>query len=290
MFTITQYQVLLRIHKPIIFNTYPGFYLRNALVNALVDHCHNPNRVNNHRVTNCQGCRQLQKCAYAALHLPVQEPDGIPGIMPFSLHVPDLIFGKYQTGEISFELRLFGNADKFAGLFVKSLENIGQDYGIGENGQPGSFSLVEMQRINVVEANEILTAPPPPLENLTLSFRHLKLSDKMMETRQNIPFDLLMQLLTSRMAELAETFGNNPGNNSLPAFHSDGELMCRHTAQLAKCNYQYAGSRQGYWFFNGQLHYEGNLTPYYNLLRVGGLTGIGRFTSYGFGTYSIRHE
>ena len=287
MFTITQYQVTLNIKKPVIFITYPGFYLRNAIIHAMVDHCRNPNRVSNNKVTNCQGCKQIKKCAYSALHLPVQEPDGIPGIMPFMLHIPDLISGKYQNGEISFELRLFGSADKYADLFAKSLETIGQNHGIGENGEPGSFSLMEMRKINVVNANEILTAQPPQLENLTLSFRHLKLSDKMMDTLQNMPFGLLMQIVANRVTELAATYGTAVANNSLPSFHANMEKMYHHTAHLAKCNYQYAGSRQGYWFFNGQLDYNGNLSPFYNLLQLGRYTGIGRFTSYGFGAYSI---
>ncbi len=290
MFTITQYQVTLSILKPIIFNTYPGFYLRNALINAMVDYCQNPNRIKNNKVTHCQGCRFLDKCAYASLNLPVLEPVGTPAIMPFMLDVTDLIVGKYQQGEIIFGFRLLGNADKYASLFADSFDAIGKQYGIGENGQPGSFSLREMRKINVIHAGEILAAQPSQAESLGLSFRQLKLSDKMMDTLQAIPFSLLIQFSNSRISEIGSTYGAGPADNPALIIPPGLDNMVAHTAQMAKCNYQYAGSRQGYWFFNGMLQYSGNLSAYYNLLRLASYTGIGGFTSYGFGTFSLHNE
>jgi hypothetical protein len=112
----------------------------------------------------------------------------------------------------------------------------------------------------------------------------------MMNTLQAIPFSLLMQIITSRIAEIGSTYCEQKAENPTLLLPPDLDKIVGHTAQMAKCNYQYAGSRQGYWFFNGTLHYRGNLSGYYNLLRLASYTGIGSFTSYGFGTYSIRHE
>ena len=114
MLTLHSYHIRLHLHCPIIFGTFPGFYLRNALVKALTVHCREPGRMNGQQVISCKGCGRNKNCLYYKLNLPVEVPEGIPRSMPFTLKVDSLIIGKYEIGILEFELMLFSRASHYA--------------------------------------------------------------------------------------------------------------------------------------------------------------------------------
>jgi hypothetical protein len=278
------YQVSVEVLQPLIFTTFPGFYLRNALVKALTVHCREPGRSTDQKVISCIGCPRIQRCIYHKLNLPVEVPEGRPVVMPFRLGVSNLITGKYESGLMSFELIVFGSANHYAGVFKDAFEAVGYTYGLGEQGQAGSFRVHGFEKVSETELMTLMERPARECNALQLHFRHLKLPDKRQHTNPHLPLEYLLQLTQSRLTDLMESYGGKSGlANAALTPAAIGQ-----TEQFALCNYQYTGTGHGHWFLSGEVKYEGNLTPVVNLIEAGRHIGIGRFTSYGFGEYDIQ--
>ena len=287
MLTLHTYHIRLHLHRPIIFGTFPGFYLRNALVKALARHCREPERMKGQQVVSCKGCGRIKNCLYYKLNLPVEVPEGIPGPMPFSLKVDSLITGKYESGTLEFELVLFGRANHCAGAFKEALVEVGSNYGLGEQGQADSFKIVGFEKTATFDVATMLNAPTEEYNGLQLHFRHLKLSVKRMKSPPRLPLEYLLQMIETRLENLTKCYGEpsvlkkealTPLNSVKPTTHSE---------QFALCNYQYTGSGQGHWFLSGKVNFKGEMAQYLNLITIGSILGIGRFTSYGFGSCHI---
>jgi len=82
---LTRLTFTLHLHKPLVFTSFPGFYLRNALVKAMTVHCRNRLRKREQMVTDCKGCRFLTGCICYHLNLPVPEPEEKSRVMPFRI-------------------------------------------------------------------------------------------------------------------------------------------------------------------------------------------------------------
>ncbi len=276
--------ITLQVLRPLIFTTFPGFYLRNALVKALRVHCREPGRSADQKVISCIGCPRIQRCIYHKLNLPVEVPEERPAVMPFRLGVSNLITGKYESGLMSFELIVFGSANHHAGVFKEAFEAVGQTYRLGEQGQPDNFRLHSFEKVNETELSTLMERPARECNALQLHFRHLKLPDKRQHTNPHLPLEYLLQLTQGRLTDLMGKYGGKSGlANAALTPAAIGQ-----TEQFALCNYQYTGTGHGHWFLSGKVKYEGNLTPFVNLIEAGRHMGIGRFTSYGFGEYDIQ--
>ncbi len=285
MLIITKFGITLEISAPILFTTYPGFYLRNALVKALTVHCREPGRKDDQKVLSCNGCPRKQRCIYYKLNLPVELPEGAPGPMPFSLDVSGLHTGKYQSGILQFGLTLYGRAGHNLSLFVQALESVGREYGLGEQGQAGQFSLAGCEKVAETNIFDLFDSKPRECTEVTLAFTHLKLPPARMEAGQHLPFGYLLQQLQGRIQSLSAVFGGEVGRLPLLSISPEQAESIRQTEHFALCNYQYTGTGMGHWFLSGQVNYQGDLTPWLNWLEVGRMVGVGRFTSYGFGHY-----
>lgn len=287
MLSIFRYHIRFHLHRPIIFGTFPGFYLRNALVKALTVHCREPERKKEQQVVSCKGCGRIKNCLYYKLNLPVEVPEGIPKQMPFMLNVDSLITGKYESGTVEFNLVLFGRADHYAEAFRQALEEVGNSYGLGEQGQEDSFKLVGFEKMATIDIATMLNAPIAQTNGLQLHFSHLKLSDKRMKSSPRLPLEYLLQMIETRIENLTKCYGNP----SVLKNETISPLSCEKTIaqseQFALCNYQYTRSGQGHWFLSGSVKYKDDVVPYLNLITSGSLLGIGRFTSYGFGSFEI---
>lgn len=293
MLTITRYQVNIEVLKPIIFTSFPGFYIRNALVKAMVGHCSNTERVTNQKVISCRECSQQEDCTYFQLNLPVEEPVGIPGVMPFILDVSSLIIGKYQSGTLQFGLTLFGNAKRCIHQIMEAVHSIGMNYGLGEKGQAGNYRLCGYTKIADTEIQEILNRNIVSRSKVSLYFSQLKLSDAKMHHKPSMPPDYLVQLIETRIHDLVAAFGDRLIGEpligqSLHRFPAERLAQINHSEQFALCNYQYTGTGVGHLFLSGWTSYEGAPSSFDNLIEAGSLLGIGRFTSYGFGTYTLK--
>jgi hypothetical protein len=287
MLALSTYSIALQFLHPLIFTTFPGFYLRNALVKALTVHCREPGRSTDQKVISCIGCPRIQRCIYHKLNLPVEVPEERPAVMPFRLGVSNLITGKYESGRMSFELIVFGSANHYAGVFKEAFDAVGQTYGLGEQGQPGSFRLHGFEKVDETELSTLLERPARECNALQLHFRHLKLPDKRQHTNPHLPLEYLLQLTQGRLTDLMGSYGGKSGMASA-ALTPEMNTSIVQTEQFALCNYQYTGTGQGHWFLSGKVKYEGNLTPFVNRIKAGRQMGIGRFTSYGFGEYEIK--
>lgn len=290
MFEIAKYHLILKVESPITFNTFPGFHIRNALVKCFTDYCRNENRKKDGKVMNCHGCKFLNKCVYHSLNLPVEEPLAAPLPMPFSLNVDQMIIGKYEEGEMCFEMNLFGKAIQYSDHFKKAFSDIGSNYGIGDKnkeGKQGFFKVVEMSLSEKTTSESELEKIFSEKESLILKFARLKLSDKNMEIPVKLPFNSFMEMLIRRISDLELNYGN--GECSISHI-SHNEHTIEDYSSFAKCNYKYTGSGKGHFFLNGRVEYKGNLGNYINLITLGSIIGIGRFTAYGFGNYSIEYE
>lgn len=285
---ILNYRVNTVIHQPLLFTTYPGFYLRNALVKALTVHCREPGRVKDHKVVSCIGCSRAGTCLYKKLNLPVEVPEGIPGPMPFSLDVSMLHTGKYQSGVVRFGLTLYGRAGHYLPLFEKALEKVGHEYGIGEQGQAGQFSVNSSEKIAETDIIDIFGSEPKACKSVTLQFAHLKLPGTRMEAEKHLPLQYLLQQIQGRIQSLTEAYGGDTGRLPLLSITPEQAGNIQQTEQFALCNYQYTGSGKGHLFLSGQVTYQGDLSPWLRWLEAGSRVGVGRFTSYGFGSYWIK--
>lgn len=287
MLIIKKYSIALEVQKPLIFTTYPGFYLRNALIKALAANCHERIRVKDQKVLSCIGCSRAGNCLYRKLNLPVEKPEGIPGPMPFSLDVSGLHTGKYQSGILQFGLTLYGRAGHYLPLFTAALESVGHEYGLGEQGQAGQFSLEGCEKVAETNIFDLFDSNSAECSGVILAFSHLKLPPARMDAGEYLPFEYLLQQIQGRIHSLTESFGGDTGRLPLPVITPEQHGSIQHSEQFALCNYQYTGSGQGHWFLSGQVKYQGDLTPWHNCLKAGRMLGIGRFTSYGFGTYTL---
>ncbi len=280
-------QFTLQLHQPLLFTTYPGFYLRNALVKALTVHCREPGRVKDQKVVSCIGCSRAGVCLYKKLNLPVEVPEGIPGPMPFGLDVSMLHTGKYQSGVVSFGLNLYGRAGHNLQLFQQALEMVGRDYGIGEQGQARQFSVIGCDKVAETDIVDIFNSTPKTCKAVTLQFTHLKLPAPRMAAEKHLPLEYLLQQIQGRIQSLMDTYGGDSGRLPLLSITPEQAGNMYQTEQFALCNYQYAGSGKGHLFLSGQVKYQGDLTPWLQWLEAGSRVGVGRFTSYGFGKCKI---
>lgn len=290
MFEIAKYKVIIKVESPILFSTFPGFYIRNALVKSFTNYCKNENRKKGGKVINCHGCKFLDKCVYSLLNMPVEEPIAAPLPMPFSINADHMITGKYEEGEMGFEISLFGKTIEYSEYFHKTFSDIGINYGIGDkdkHGNQGFFKVIEMSQINKINSEYKLEKTLLEEESLLLKFSRLKLSGKNMKCPVMLPFDSFKEMLIRRISDLDINYGD--GQSTVLQI-SQNEHTIEDFSIFAKCNYIYTGSGQGHYFLNGSVEYKGNLDNYLNIITLGSNIGIGRFTSYGFGNYSIEYE
>lgn len=288
MFELSVYNVLYEVRKPVIFTTYPGFNIRNAIIKALAAGCSDPERVAEQKIINCNGCKHENTCAYFALKLPVKEPVASPLPMPFRLNTDNLVTGKYESGVFGFTITLFGNANRFLSLFEEAFRAIGEIYGVGDNGLTGNVRFISMQK---TEPEALLPAimAVKPGASMTIKFNHLRLAENSMKAGFQLTFPRFTGLIRSRLTELDAIYGNSSVINT-PVY----DLMHIKTAdmeavsQFAKCNYKYAGSNFGYYFLTGQTTFMGDCSPWLPMIAIGKQIGVGRFTSYGFGGFEVR--
>jgi len=285
---LTRLTLTLHLQKPLVFTCFPGFYLRNALVKAMTVHCRNQLRKREQMVTDCKGCKYTSHCIYYRLNLPVMEPEEKPGVMPFRIEAGELITGKYQQGDVTFGMTLFGHAAEHIDELRDAWVRIGSEYGLGDEGADRSFTVGKEMAIQVENSEDILTREYPETNRLSLQFRHLRLSQKKMETKPVLPFQELINQIMLRLHALGDAYGEENLRTGLSEADNLSAGDITHEERWVLCNYQYPGNRQGYWFLNGQSVYKGHLSPFLPLLHLGSQTGIGRFTSYGFGNYIIK--
>jgi len=250
-------------------------------------HCQEPGRLKDQKVLSCFGCSRAGNCLYRKLNLPVEKPEGIPGPMPFSLDVSGLHTGKYQSGILQFSLSLYGRAGHYLPLFTAAFESVGREYGLGEQGQAGQFSLAGCEKVAETNIFDLFDSKPRECTEVTLTFSHLKLPPARMEAVQHLPFTYLHQQLQGRIQSLSTAFGGEVGRLPLLSISPAQAESIRQTEYFTLCNYQYTGTGMGHWFLSGQVKYQGDLIPWLNWLEAGSLLGVGRFTSYGFGIYTI---
>lgn len=289
-----RYTIRLAITGEIIFDHFPGFHLRNALVSAMTVHCRGAGRKRGSKVIRCHGCRYLGRCAYAELQLPVEEPDAAPGTMPFILDTSDIITGKYAGGVIEIGLTLAGKASRHEKKFAHAFQAVGQEYGLGENGKPGCFELISFEKNSSTDLEALIsienatTGKLEKPESIRLRFRHYRPPDQRFDSKPILPLPYLMRSIHARLRDLTNSFGEDEEEME----ELSEEFMVRASEvkvkeQWARCNYRYPGSGMGYWFFSGYTAYNGKLNHAMGLLKAGSLAGIGRFTSYGFGIYTL---
>jgi hypothetical protein len=291
MIELNSYNVKFEIVKPLIFTTWPGFYLRNALVKALSLNCRNSNRKKENIITNCHGCKFQSNCDYFALNLPVEEPLFKPNPMPFILHVDKLIIGKYENGTLSFQISLIGRVKDYVHLFEKAFSDIASKFGIGEKGVSGNIRFVSMITNHSDNNTSLIKLPSRGTNEISLYFRQLKLAEYMMNPPFDLGFEKFLSLIATRLDSLEKLYGNDHLDDEKGRYMEAISVYKPDTvavvSEFAKCNQKYAGSGLGHFFLNGEIKYTGTFRRWIPILKAGSEVGIGRFTSYGFGTYVI---
>jgi hypothetical protein len=282
----TTYSVIIAITNPITFTHYPGFHLRNALVNAMAElHCKmsRPHGV----VEGCAVCRYRQACLYLRLNLPAE---GMDLVQPFIIDADNLLTGAtYIHGQIEFKITFLGSASKYLPQWINAWEYIGTAMGIGK--ESGRFRLQAFDPLPAIVPIHPIFPETAKTTSITLYFRHLRLKT----IRQSVPvlpFSRLLEMIYKRASALSSTYGNS--DRVFPGLMPETDLVkeIENTETFTGCNYPYpsANRQNNYSFVNGTVTYRDVPIEYIPLLELGSQIGIGQFTSYGWGRYTLEYE
>jgi hypothetical protein len=276
---ILTYSIKLRVTKPITFHYFPGFILRSAMVNAMAEmYCvkYTPGKEG---VGNCDGCSVQNSCIYKALNLSgTSNDDAVQALTIDANHIP--IGTKYHTGKmVEFRLTLFGLANSYLLEWLSALQYVGNAMGLGAGS--GRFELTSFG------VDGRANTPPKQFSAIRLTFSNLHFS-KYKPKGDILPFAKLVELITTRADALQATYSqyNEANKKHLPPL--DAEIL---TESFATTTLEYPpNGAKGYACFSGSVVYRGNLEPWLPLLTLGGVVGIGQFTSCGIGLYTISYE
>lgn len=282
--TIHTYRFEAEVTKKIEFRYFPGFVLRNALLNAMEELYCTRYVAYRQKAGACSRCPWLSNCIYRALNLPVPDiPEKV--VQPYLIDTNGIATNDiFPAGtRLAFRIGLFGSANQYADQWVESVRYLGSQMGIG----PGSGRF-ELQKVTT-PVNELPEYKPNNGNAVTLRFPYLYFfRDRHKIPRDGMPFGELMTKIHSRYAALCMVYGNGQPQ-PLPA----AEAMPRPVESnfhITRLFYPPGGSKKHYDCFKGRLAYRGDLAHFDEILNLGSRIGIGQFTVAGLGRFCIFYD
>jgi len=253
--------------------------------------------------TYCKNCILKDKCVYSYLFESPGENTRYTYIPhPFVIESP--FFIERPVHSLCFNLILFGNAIDYLPYFIYTFEELG-NIGIGKDRQKYKIKEVTSKGSLVYDGEtKILQNSPAPImgdeieaeidsyknsvHQLTLDFiTPVRIKEKGRFT-DRLDFAILFKNLTRRISLLSKYHCGEEWNagEKVP---SDIKTKA---SNLFWRDLERYSSRQGMRMklggVMGEITFEGNLSPYLPLLRLGEYTHIGKATAFGLGKYEIK--
>lgn len=181
------------------------------------------------------------------------------------------------------DVTLFGKAAQHYMVVQSAIEQLGCKIGIGSNS--GKYKIIGIEH----------SAPEMQAHNMDVKKQHLKISfstrfrtktnDKLLTKAP--PFSLFIARLITRLNKLEETYAQS---------HSDFQNLLSESKQVCLTNStlkweDWRRSTKEKMVFGGLMGdvcYEGDLTPFMDLLQLGEWLHVGKQTSFGLGKYIIK--
>jgi len=271
---------------------------------------------------DCKNCNHLETCVYPFLFKTLSKPEH-RGFMrkyenpppPFIISIPTHTKTVYKKDDpLSFELTLFGEANKFLPIFLLAVQRMAED-GLGsERGnlevlaldalyEDGSFmEIYTPERNKLTNANnkyafDTFLSFSFPCDLVILRFLtplRLHFADQQEETssenRKRIvdfppPFSLLITRILERTVLIARYYCEAESEND-PDFsdlvrQTEAVKILRSQLELVSFH------RETLKGLLGSIAYSGELTPFLPLLKAGEHIHIGKATSFGLGKYIL---
>lgn len=278
---------------------YLGSTLRGVMGHAMRDFvCTQP-------TLRCYLCKQKTSCAYAQCFCSPGNEAG--AVNPFVLH--PLAQGKTQwaPGEhCNFDLILIGNIVGQAGFFLDALQAMPK-YGWGAARVPfrleSIVSLPEQRLICHRGRLWLRNVQPKPLyaENRGAASAALVKFETPVrilvgrELCRSLPFDVLVQSLSRRVALLSQAYTDKLVEwDEAALLDSARDVKTAEEAWRFVDFTRYSMNRNSRKLplpaIEGQALYEGDLTPFIPLLEAGRILHVGKNSTIGFGRYSVAYE
>lgn len=264
----------------------------------------------------CNECPLREKCVYFyvfetspdenSMILNMNKYEKVPH--PFVIEPPlqsDLLVKKLET--ISFGLILIGNALDYLPYFIYTFERLGE-IGIGKG--RGKFSLVSVNAEEKVVYNKGILIKTP--------IKKIEIFDKFSENNQiislslrfltpvrikynrdfvdDLDFHILIRNLLRRLSLLGFFHcGKQSFSFNIKDLINLSENIKKVQSNLKWFDWERYSSRQKTKMFMGglvgEVTYEGDITPFIEILKAGEILHVGKGTSFGLGKYElIFHE
>ncbi len=206
---------------------------------------------------------------------------------PYVILPPLDLNTEYSSGDVfQVSLTLFGEATQHYAICHAAIEFLGLQCGLGYD--KGKFKVVDIQT-----SKPALKAAPDKLTKITLqSPTRLRLKHHNRLVRKPPDFSILITSIMRRANSLYAQYGKCP--TDLPSEDTLLQLakhikMTEHTLKWDDWD-RFSGEQKKWMKFGGlvgDITYQGDLAPFYELLQLGEWIYIGGKTSFGLGKYKM---
>lgn len=297
-------KLTLSFEEPPHFSEYPPFILRGSFG------YHLRRAVCITRNEDCQDCIVFKTCPYTLIFNTTSfEPIRIFGSMnklPHPLMLsPDFASIRSDDQETIVYMTLFGKSIPYLPYLLLTFENMGK-YGMGKHKQ--RFEVIKTQyyagdqqewktfdRIKPPENTMLFTPDETALSNpVTLHFYTPTNILSKKRTTKSLSFEVIIRALLRRYSLLSTVFQDTPLKLDFPSIiQASKEIQCIHSDLSFHYLVRYSRRQSDSIHMNGvigSVKYEGDFSPFRELLTMGQYIGIGKHTIFGFGKYRINTD
>lgn len=208
---------------------------------------------------------------------------------PFVLLPPLDLLESYSKGhQFSCELTLFGEAVEHHDIAEKAIKYLGLEMGLGY--ELGKFKVLEVFRSDYKPKGY----PNSQQVNVKLTTR-LRLKNNNRLQRCTPDFQLLITRLIGRLKTIEQAYTEHtPDHEYYNALIEKAAKITTAKSTMEWSDWDRFSGRQKTWMkFGGLLGdavYEGDLTPFLEILEIGEWLHVGGKTSFGLGKYELKYQ
>lgn len=310
---IAKYRFVLKVLDTLYLPAYKGGVLRGAFGTAF-------KRMACQAGGRCKNCQYPEACAYSyVFETPVppgsevlRNHQNVPH--PFVIEPPQDGRQRYRPGEtLSFDLVLVGNGIPYLSYFILAFKLLAEE-GIGP--KRGRFQLDQVWALDplgpwqtliydgpsdALRNDQIVIGPTEiqkvsetlPLEMIRINFdTPTRLKHQGAYVKQP-DFHILARALLRRISTLYYFHCGERWETDYPALVKQAQTVKIVEANTQWITWERFSSRQGRRVkldgITGSMTYQGNLSPFRELLTMGSLLHVGKACTFGWGKYSLNH-
>lgn len=186
------------------------------------------------------------------------------------------------------ELTLFGNAIQHYAIAQAAIEHLGLRLGLGKN--KGKYKILDIIQSSPTTPTNLLT------DNITLNFStRLRLKAQNRLHKASPEFSLVLARLLGRLRTLENSYTNNSDQtNTYAELKYQAQIITIKDSQVKWDDWdRFSGSQKEWMKFGGlmgSISYQGDLSPFMEVLALGEWLHIGGKTSFGLGKYEMKRQ